>query len=80
MSNFQDLGSLGTVALVSCEHCGRPRTKLMMRKLRAELYQNPSPLLVRLVAQLRRIYGKDATIYMCSACSCVTGDLTKHSH
>jgi hypothetical protein len=71
---FQALAGLGTVALVSCEHCGQPRTKLRMRQLRAELGR------VRLVAQLRRIYGTDATIFVCSACSCVTGDLTKHSH
>jgi hypothetical protein len=77
---FEALEGLGTVALVSCEHCGQPRTKLRMRQLRAELGRVPSPLLLRMVGQLRKIYGGDATIYVCSACSCVTGDLAKHSH
>jgi hypothetical protein len=78
--SMEILEKLGRPALVSCEHCGQPRAKLHMRELRHACYGNPSPLFVRLVSQLRRIYGADATIFICSACSCVTGDLTRHSH
>ena len=74
------LAGLGRPALVSCEHCGQVRVRLLMRELRVQLWRDPSPLLARMVKQLRGIYGPDATIYVCSACSCVTGDLTKHSH
>jgi hypothetical protein len=77
---LEALGTLGRLASVTCEHCGGPRMKIMMRELRHELYRDPSPLLARCVQQLRRLYGKDATIYVCSACSCVTGDLDRHSH
>ena len=78
--SMEALNRLGRPALVTCEHCAGPRVRIRMRELRHELTVTPSPLLARLVRQLRNVYGSDATIYVCSACSCVTGDLSRHSH
>ena len=77
---LEALSKIGHVALVRCEHCGSRRMSTSMRELRAALQDEPTPLLARAVQQLRRMYGRDARLFVCSACSCVTGDLRNHSH
>ena len=78
--SMEALSTLGRPALVNCEHCGAVRMRMTMTDLRYELLARPTPLLLRITKQLRNIYGGHATIYVCTACSCVTGDLTKHTH
>lgn len=78
--SLEALSKIGRRCLVPCEHCGSERMVTSMADLRAALHEDPTPLLARAVAQLRRIYGRDTRLFVCSACSCVTGDLTKHSH
>lgn len=77
---LQALSKIGHVALFSCEHCGSQRMATTMRELRQALREDPTPLLARAVGQLRRIYGRDAELFVCSACSCVTSDFRNHSH
>ena len=77
---LEALGTLGTVALVPCPHCGGPRMKMTMGQLRGELRRDPTPLLAVVVHQLGRLYGAWVPIFVCSACKCVTGDSRAHAH
>lgn len=77
---LQALGRLGTVALVSCDHCGSQRMKMSVDMLRQELLREPTPLLVQMVFELDELYGSRVPLFVCSACSCVTADSRAHSH
>ena len=77
---LQALSNIGRVALVPCEHCGAQRMVTTVADLRAALRAEPTPLLARAVFQLRRIYGLNARLFVCSACSCVTADNRDHAH